>query len=109
MLPTSACTSILCNKKSNLNKFTNITIVASSNAARIKSSFNTTGYFANITYSNIVLQDIDAYGIDLQQDYLNGGPKGNPPNGIIFEDILFQNITGTVSGNDSTAYLCALR
>lgn len=54
--------------------FTDSTVVASSNGPRIKSNYNTTGYIANITYSNIVLQDITDYGIDVQQDYLNGGP-----------------------------------
>ena len=49
--------------------FTNSTIVSSSNGARIKSNFNTTGFIANITYSNIFMQDIGTYGIDVQQDY----------------------------------------
>jgi polygalacturonase len=78
--------------------------VSSSNGARIKSNYNTTGFISNITYSNIVLKDIDTYGIDVQQDYLNGGPTGSPSNGVIIENILFKNVTGTTSGSDSTNY-----
>lgn len=37
------------------------------------------------------------YGIDVQQDYLNGGPTGIPTNGVIIENILFGNVTGTAN------------
>ena len=55
-------------------KFTESVIVNSQNGARIKSNYNTTGFISNITYSNIVVSNISIYGIDVQQDYLNGGP-----------------------------------
>lgn len=84
-------------------KFTDSVVVDSSNGARIKSNYNTTGYIANITYENIVLSNISDYGIDLQQDYLNGGPTGDPSNGVIVENILFSNITGTV-GDSAVPY-----
>ncbi len=66
----------------------------STNGARIKSNFNATGFISNITYSNLFFADIRSYGIDVQQDYLNGGPTGKPTNGVIIENIVFRNITG---------------
>ena len=54
-------------------KFSNSILVNSQNGARIKTNFNTTGFISNITYSNIDVSDISIYGIDVQQDYLNGG------------------------------------
>jgi len=36
----------------------------------------------NVVYSNIKLSGITVYGIDVQQDYLNGGPTGSPTNGV---------------------------
>ncbi|EHK97785.1 putative endopolygalacturonase D [Glarea lozoyensis 74030] len=72
--------------------FTNTDVVNSTNGPRIKSNFNTTGYIANITYSNIRLSNITDYGIDVQQDYLNGGPNGTPSNGVIIANVLFKNV-----------------
>jgi polygalacturonase len=54
-------------------QFSNSIVVNSQNGPRIKSNFNTTGFISNITYSNIFLSEISIYGIDVQQDYLNGG------------------------------------
>ncbi|ESZ96665.1 Polygalacturonase 6 [Sclerotinia borealis F-4128] len=95
--------------KSN-NNVTNITfknsqLVNSSNGARIKSNYNTTGFISNITYSNIKLTNIDTYGIDVQQDYLNGGPTGNPSNGVIIQNILFQNVVGTAAASAKNYYV----
>lgn len=53
------------------------------------------------------MEGITDYGIDVQQDYLNGGPTGIPSNGVVIENVVFKNITGTVitgEGN-STNYL----
>lgn len=92
------------------NNVTNIllkdsVIANSSNGVRIKTNFNTTGYVANVTYQNIILQDITDMGLDLQQDYLNGGPTGEPSNGVIVENILFKNITGTVTDDAIPVYV----
>lgn len=76
--------------------FTDSHVTSSQNGARIKTNFNTTGFVANITYSNIQVSNISIYGIDIQQDYLNGGPTGIPSNGVIVENIVFNNITGTM-------------
>ncbi|TGO56617.1 hypothetical protein BCON_0075g00070 [Botryotinia convoluta] len=95
--------------KSN-NNVTNITfknseLVNSSNGARIKSNSGTTGFISNITYSNIKLTNIDTYGIDVQQDYLNGGPTGEPTNGVTIENILFENVVGTTAASAKNYYV----
>jgi polygalacturonase len=56
--------------------FTNSVIKNSQNGARIKTNSGTTGTVTNIQYTNIQLSAISTYGIDIQQDYLNGGPTG---------------------------------
>ena len=58
----------------------------------------------NIVYKNIKLSGITDYGIDVQQDYLNGGPTGIPSNGVIIENVLFKNVTGTAAGKGSINY-----
>ncbi|KAL4819895.1 glycosyl hydrolases family 28-domain-containing protein [Aspergillus spinulosporus] len=82
--------------------FTNSVVIDSQNGARIKTNYNTTGFISGVTYSNIAVSNISIYGIDLQQDYLNGGPTGIPSSGVIVENILWQNITGSMalSGQD---------
>lgn len=56
--------------------FTNSIVENSQNGARIKTNSGTTGTVTNITWSNIKVSGISDYGIDIQQDYLNGGPTG---------------------------------
>ncbi|KAG4028806.1 hypothetical protein MFRU_019g00940 [Monilinia fructicola] len=85
--------------------FKNSKVVNSSNGARIKTNFNTTGFISNITYSNIQLTNIDTYGIDVQQDYLNGGPTGEPSDGFPIENILFENVFGTVLPSAKNYYV----
>ncbi|RAL61995.1 hypothetical protein DID88_002484 [Monilinia fructigena] len=85
--------------------FKNSKVVNSSNGARIKTNFNTTGVVSNITYSNIQLTNIDTYGIDVQQDYLNGGPTGEPSDGFPIENILFENVFGTVLPGGKNYYV----
>jgi len=58
----------------------------------------------NVTYQNIVLSNITRYGIDVQQDYLNGGPTGKPTSGVPIENIRFVNVTGTVNGPNAYNY-----
>jgi polygalacturonase len=87
--------------------FQNSQVINSQNGPRIKTNYNTTGYIANITYSNIALSNISIYGIDVQQDYLNGGPTGIPSNGVIIENLLFNNVTGTAAeGAEDYYVLC---
>jgi polygalacturonase len=86
-------------------QFTNSKILNSQNGARIKSNYNTTGFISNITYSNIAVSNISIYGIDVQQDYLNGGPTGIPSNGVIISNLLFQNLTGTAAASGEDYYI----
>ncbi|KAJ5493506.1 hypothetical protein N7539_002252 [Penicillium diatomitis] len=95
--------------KSNNNvtniKFVDSSVYDSSNGCRIKTNYNATGYVANITYSNILLSGISTYGIDVQQDYLNGGPTGNPSNGVLIEGLVFENVTGTATSTAQDYYI----
>ena len=51
------------------------------------------------------MSDISIYGIDVQQDYLNGGPTGIPSNGVIIQNVLFNNITGTATQDAEDYYI----
>lgn len=82
--------------------FSNSQIVDSENGARIKSNSGTTGVIRNIAYENVTLSGITRYGIDVQQDYLNGGPTGTPTNGVSIAGVRFVNVTGTVTGGSSS-------
>ncbi|OHE90384.1 glycosyl hydrolase family 28 [Colletotrichum orchidophilum] len=76
--------------------FSNSHVANSANGCRIKTNSGATGSVNNVTYKNITLTDIDTYGIDIQQDYLNGGPTGKPTNGVKISGISFIDVTGTV-------------
>ncbi|KAJ7110426.1 glycosyl hydrolases family 28-domain-containing protein [Mycena epipterygia] len=76
--------------------FSNSKVLNSQNGARIKANSNTTGIVNNVTYSNIQLENISIYGIDIQQDYLNGGPTGIPTNGVNITNITMSQIKGNV-------------
>lgn len=80
-------------------------IVNSSNGVRIKTNSNTTGSVANITYRNITMANISDYGLDIQQDYLNGGPTGEPTNGVNITNILFEEVKGTVQSDAYDYYI----
>lgn len=86
--------------------FQNSKISNSENGARIKTNSGTTGTVTNVTYSNIQLSGITTYGIDIQQDYLNGGPTGTPTNGVIINGVTMKDVTGTVSGGKDYYILC---
>lgn len=85
--------------------FTDSFIVNSQNGARIKTNSGTTGYIHDITYENILLRNISTYGIDIQQDYLNGGPTGDPTNGVIIDGINMRNVYGTVQNDADNVYI----
>ncbi|RMZ73466.1 glycoside hydrolase family 28 [Pyrenophora seminiperda CCB06] len=95
--------------KSNNNvtniSFTNSVVLNAENGARIKSNSNTTGFISNILYENIRLENISIYGIDIQQDYLNGGPTGHATNGVVIEKITMKNITGTATKEARNYYI----
>ncbi|KAL7005412.1 hypothetical protein EMMF5_004966 [Cystobasidiomycetes sp. EMM_F5] len=85
--------------------FQNSVIVDSENGPRIKSNSNATGSVSNITYRSIRVTNISTYGIDIQQDYLNGGPTGNPTNGVNVSNIIMSNITGTAAASALDYYI----
>jgi polygalacturonase len=85
--------------------FENSVISNSENGARIKTNSGTTGIVNNIVYSNITLSNISDYGIDVQQDYLNGGPTGDPTNGVIISNVQFIDIKGTVTSDAYDYYI----
>lgn len=84
--------------------FSDSTLVNSSNGCRIKSNSGETGTVANVIYQNITMSGITDYGIDVQQDYLNGGPTGEPTNGVTISGIQFIDVTGTTTGDDAYDY-----
>ncbi|KAG9609517.1 glycoside hydrolase, partial [Aureobasidium melanogenum] len=85
--------------------FENSKVLNSQNGARIKTNSGTTGYIANIEYRNIQVSNISIYGIDIQQDYLNGGPTGIPTNGVVIRNITMSNIRGTAQTKARDYYI----
>ncbi|USP73522.1 glycoside hydrolase family 28 protein [Curvularia clavata] len=85
--------------------FTNSVVLNAENGARIKSNSNTTGLISNIHFENIYVENISIYGIDIQQDYLNGGPTGNPTNGVKIQNITMRNIKGTANEEARNYYI----
>ncbi|OLL22487.1 Polygalacturonase [Neolecta irregularis DAH-3] len=77
--------------------FENSILVNNTNGVRLKTNYNTTGEVANVTFSNIKLEMIAKYGIDIQQDYLNGGPTNMPSDGVKITNIHMHNIFGNVN------------
>lgn len=89
--------------------FEHIKFIDSENGCRIKTiSGAPSGTVDNITYRDITLQNIKKYGIDVQQDYLNGGPNGKPTGGISITGLHFEGIHGSVASSATPVYvLCA--
>ncbi|KAI1326209.1 glycosyl hydrolases family 28-domain-containing protein [Xylariaceae sp. FL0255] len=85
--------------------FSNSVVINSQNGCRIKTNSGTTGLVENVTYQNITISGITDYGIDVQQDYLNGGPTGDPTNGVIVENIQFIDVVGTVESDAYNYYI----
>ncbi|KAJ5093593.1 hypothetical protein N7456_009454, partial [Penicillium angulare] len=85
--------------------FKNSQVVNSENGCRIKSNADTTGSVSNVIYQNITLSGITDYGIDVQQDYLNGGATGDPTNGVNITSISFIDVTGTVTDDGMDYYI----
>ncbi len=85
--------------------FSDSTVSNSDNACRIKTNSGTTGSIKDIVYKNIVMSGIADYGIDVQQDYLNGGPTGTPTNGVTIAGVTFSNVTGTVDSSARDYYI----
>ncbi|KAJ5292730.1 uncharacterized protein N7443_008683 [Penicillium atrosanguineum] len=85
--------------------FKNSQVVNSQNGCRIKSNADTTGSVSNVVYQNITLSEISDYGIDIQQDYLNGGATGDPTNGVTISGVTFTGVTGTATDDAYDYYI----
>ncbi|KAJ6008367.1 hypothetical protein N7540_012343 [Penicillium herquei] len=85
--------------------FSNSQVVNSENGCRIKSNADTTGSVSNVIYENITLSNISDYGIDVQQDYENGGATGTPTNGVTISNISFIDVTGTATDDGMDYYI----
>jgi polygalacturonase len=79
-----------------MDRFTDSVVTNSTNGLRIKTDCNATGSVVNVTFSNIEVSNIKTFGIDIEQDYLNGGPSGIASNGVFTANITFSNVTGWV-------------
>ncbi|KUI67703.1 Endopolygalacturonase D [Cytospora mali] len=89
--------------------FQDSSVINSQNACRIKTDAGgSDSTVSDITYSNIAVSGITDYAIDVQQDYENGSPTGDPTTGITISGVTFKSITGSVSGDDaySSYILC---
>ncbi|KAJ8918263.1 hypothetical protein NQ315_014133 [Exocentrus adspersus] len=77
------------------------------NGIRIKTVYGATGLVRNITYKDIVLKDINNYGIFIDADYdlSTGEPTGVASDGVPIEHITLQNITGTVKKTGVNVYV----
>ncbi|KAH8682098.1 glycosyl hydrolases family 28-domain-containing protein [Xylariales sp. PMI_506] len=83
--------------------FKDSSVVNSENGCRIKTDADgSDSTVSDITYSNIYVSGITDYAIDVQQDYENGSPTGDPTTGITVSGVTFSDITGSVS--DDSAY-----
>ncbi|KAI5462818.1 endopolygalacturonase D [Mariannaea sp. PMI_226] len=85
--------------------FANAQVVDSQNGVRIKTNSGTTGTVANVIYRNVTMSGITTYGLDVQQDYLNGGPTGDPTNGVTIKGVTFEDVTGTATGKAYNYYI----
>ncbi|KAF2007593.1 glycoside hydrolase family 28 protein [Amniculicola lignicola CBS 123094] len=86
--------------------FQDSTVVDSANACRIKTDAGDSGStVSDITYSNIAVSGITTYAIDIQQDYENGSPTGDPTTGITVSGVAFKDISGTVSSDAYNWYV----
>lgn len=85
--------------------FRDSSVVNSANGCRIKTTAGESGStVTGITYENIALSNITDYAVDVQQDYENGSPTGEPTTGITVSDVTFDNVTGTTGGDDAYKY-----
>ncbi|ORY76979.1 pectin lyase fold/virulence factor [Protomyces lactucae-debilis] len=88
--------------------FRDIEMVGPERAMRIKADKWETGLVKNVLYENIRFYMANTSGISLTQDYTNFPvPDGLPDTGVVFENIRFKNIRGSVS-NREPAYLTTL-
>ncbi|KAI8621121.1 glycoside hydrolase [Chytriomyces sp. MP71] len=79
------------------------------NGIRIKTQYKSEGgRVSNVVYDNVQFDGVTHFGVAIQQDYLNGGPTGNPISNTPISNIKLVNVQGSVNaGAKSTYILCA--
>ncbi|XP_072375684.1 polygalacturonase-like [Diabrotica undecimpunctata] len=84
--------------------FENSIVKNSRNAIHIKTHTDAaTGYIKDVTYSNIQISGITNYGINVQEDYANGGSTGHAGNNIPISGLKMNKITGSMTSNNAMA------
>ncbi|KAJ8918261.1 hypothetical protein NQ315_014131 [Exocentrus adspersus] len=82
----------------------NSQILNSANGVRIKTVYNATGAVTNVTYKDIVLTDINSYGIIAHGNY-NGPSGSSPTGGVSITHFVLQNVTGTVKDTGTNIFI----
>nr|AHC08666.1 endo-polygalacturonase [Sphenophorus levis] len=83
--------------------FSDCTVTNSRNGIHVKTHNDAgTGAISDVTYKNIKLSGITNYGINIQEDYENGGSSGNPKANIPISKLNLQSVTGSMSGGSSS-------
>ncbi|CAA9959021.1 Polygalacturonase [Pyrenophora teres f. maculata] len=81
------------------------TVADSTNGVRIKTIVGATGSVSDVTFKDITLSRITQFGLVIRQDYLNGGPTGNPTNGVPITGLTIQNVKGTVTSSGENYFV----
>ncbi|XP_056643059.1 polygalacturonase-like [Diorhabda sublineata] len=77
-------------------------IVRSANGIHVKTHADAyKGLIEDVTYENIYLSGITNFGVNVQQDYINGSSSGVPNNNIPIHNLKLINIQGNVLSTES--------
>uniref|UniRef100_A0A146KP56 endo-polygalacturonase n=2 Tax=Lygus hesperus TaxID=30085 RepID=A0A146KP56_LYGHE len=74
----------------------NCRVLGNTNGIRIKTRRGETGAVKNVTFDDIEMKDISKYGVVIQGNYYNSGPKGDPTPFPI-ENLVIRNVRGHVA------------
>ncbi|KAF7266467.1 polygalacturonase-like [Rhynchophorus ferrugineus] len=79
--------------------FTDCVVKDSMNGIHIKTHKDGgDGAITDVTYNNIQLSGIVNYGINIQENYANGGSSGDPVGNVPITNLQLSSVTGTMSG-----------
>ncbi|CAH1156163.1 unnamed protein product [Phaedon cochleariae] len=83
--------------------FSNSVVRKSRNGIHIKTHTNSgEGIIEDVTYSNIAMEGIWKYAVNVEQDYKKGKPTGIPVGNIPIKGLHLEKVTGTLTGEEST-------
>nr|AIB04038.1 polygalacturonase PG5-2 [Apolygus lucorum] len=71
-------------------------VINNDNGIRIKTKSDATGLVKNVKFINVELENIKNIGISILGNYANGGPSGQLTPGIPIQDLVIDNVHGTV-------------